>query len=338
MAPVSVVMPTYNCGRWLVRAVDSVLAQTARPAEILVVDDGSTDDTAARLEPYRGHVRYFRQPNRGVAAARNAGVAAANEPWVAFLDADDVWHPRKLELQTRVLGQRRDLAILGACWFAWPVESFPDVGGDPAGRVADVSWRRLVVKNVLATSAVVVSRIALDRAGPFDTSLQGPEDWDLWLRVTEAAPAANLDLPLVGYRSVVGSVSRQADTCRGGMLRVLEKVSRRGAPGWGPLVRRKAHAVLNHECSHVYGAAGRYGAAIRAELASLLWYPLPLARAETGSRLGRPRRLAVQVLRALRLKGGDVSHPACLSAGRLDAVERQGRTEPPVALPTGAGS
>jgi glycosyltransferase involved in cell wall biosynthesis len=319
--PFSVVIPTYNCGRWVTQALDSVLAQTARPAEILVVDDGSTDDTRQRLRPYRAHIRYLFRVNRGVAAARNAGVAASGEAWVAFLDADDVWHPRKLELQAQALARRPDLALLGARLFPWPAESFPPVGAGP-GPVVDVGWDRLVVKNHLATSAVVAHREALDRAGPFDTGLQGPEDWDLWLRVAEFAPAANLDLPLAGYRNVAGSVSRQADTCHAGMLRVLDKVDRRGAWGGRTLLRRRAHAVLNHECSYVYGAAGRYGAGVRAALRSLVWFPLPLQRAETGAALGRPRRLAVHLLRAFWLKAADSPHPPSLPGGRPDALER----------------
>src|SRR5262245_35430521 len=98
-APVSVVIPTYNSGRLVVEAVESVLAQTTRVAETVVVDDGSTDDTRQRLGRYAGSVRYVGQPNQGVSAARNRGVSEASQDFVAFLDADDVWHPRKIELQ-----------------------------------------------------------------------------------------------------------------------------------------------------------------------------------------------------------------------------------------------
>ncbi len=322
VVPVSVVVPSYNCGRWVTQALDSVLSQTRRPAEIIVVDDGSRDDTAERLQPYRSHVRYLHQANRGVAAARNAGVAAAGQPWVAFLDADDVWHPRKLELQLAVLARRPDLVLLGARLFPWPAEEFPDLGQDADGRLDDLSWNRLVVRNHLATSGVVCSRDALKRAGPFDTTLQGPEDWDLWLRVAESGDAANLELPLVGYRSVAGSVSRQAIRFHDGMLRVLQKVGERGLWAGRRLTRRKAYAVLNHECSFVFGAAGRYCTAIRLALLSLWWYPLPLQQAEVGVARGRLKRLAVHVLRALRLKSADRTRPAGLSDGRLDAVNR----------------
>ena len=99
---VSVVIPSFNCGSFVSQAIDSVLAQTCAPAEVIVVDDGSTDDTAERLEPYMDRIRYVFQENRGVSAARNRAVAESRGHCVAFLDADDVWHPRKLELQLKI--------------------------------------------------------------------------------------------------------------------------------------------------------------------------------------------------------------------------------------------
>src|SRR6185437_11144924 len=97
-ARVSVVIPTYNSGPLVTEAVESVLAQTLPAAEVLVVDDGSTDDTPERLAAYGERIRYLPQANQGVAAARNRGIREATGDLIAFLDADDVWHPRKLEI------------------------------------------------------------------------------------------------------------------------------------------------------------------------------------------------------------------------------------------------
>src|SRR5271156_2034659 len=96
---VSVIIPTYNYGRFVTEAVDSVLAQSYTDHEVIVVDDGSVDDTPERMQPYAERVRYLRQPNQGPSAARNNGIEAARGEYVAFLDADDLWHPRKLEAQ-----------------------------------------------------------------------------------------------------------------------------------------------------------------------------------------------------------------------------------------------
>src|SRR5208337_4579078 len=116
-ASVSVVIPTYNRGELLIETIESILAQTAKPGEVIVVDDGSTDDTQERLARYADRVRYVRQPNQGVAAARNHGVREARGKWIAFIDSDDVWHPRKLECQLRVLADHPDLGILGTALF-----------------------------------------------------------------------------------------------------------------------------------------------------------------------------------------------------------------------------
>src|SRR5436305_5180727 len=101
--PVSVVIPTYNCGGLVAEAVGSVLAQSRLPAEIIVVDDGSRDDTRERLAPFGDRIRYVCQANQGVSAARNLGVQHARGEVIAFLDADDIWHPRRLELQLQVM-------------------------------------------------------------------------------------------------------------------------------------------------------------------------------------------------------------------------------------------
>src|SRR5262245_24730960 len=96
---VSVVIPTFNRAHLITGAIESVLAQTLPPLEIIVVDDGSTDDTPERLAPYLDRIVFLGQENRGVSAARNAGIQAARGNLIAFLDSDDVWHPRKIEIQ-----------------------------------------------------------------------------------------------------------------------------------------------------------------------------------------------------------------------------------------------
>src|SRR3989442_15842469 len=122
--PVSVVIPTYNRGDMIRDAIDSVLGQTVVPSQIVVIDDGSSDDTEARLKSYGARVLYRRQANAGPSAARNHGVRLATERFVAFIDADDVWHPRKLELQ--LLHMRRDpeLGLLATEQFDWRCAAF----------------------------------------------------------------------------------------------------------------------------------------------------------------------------------------------------------------------
>ena len=319
-APVSVVIPTYNSARFVTQAIDSLLAQTAPPAEIIVVDDGSTDDTRDRLLPYRGRILYLPQQNGGVSAARNHGVQRATGAFVAFLDADDVWHPRKLELQMEAFRRQPELGLLGTDCFDWPARSFPEVNPATATGVDVIPWEWLVVRNYLSTSSVVVRRALLERVGPFDTGMQGPEDRDLWLRVAEIAPVGNLHLPLMGYRLVPGSVSKQAHRCQAGMRRILDRVGERR--GWGGRwwLRRKAHSYIDHSCAYLFDAAGNRGTALLNLVQSFAWYPFPYRRDEVATRFERPKRLLVVLLRLLGLKRTAPTPPAALEEGDLDAV------------------
>lgn len=315
---VSVIIPSYNRGHLLTRAIDSVLAQSVVPSEIIVVDDGSTDDTQARLVPYAGRIRCFIQDNRGVSAARNRGLREASGELIAFLDADDVWHPLKMELQLAAFEARPDLGLLGTGQFDWPAEAFPAVGLDDPGPLIPVTWWQLAVKNHLTTSSVVARRRALDLAGGFDTMMQGPEDRDLWLRVAEVAPIAHLGRPLTGYRIVPGSISQQARACQAGMLRILGKLDERRAWRGRWLVRRKAYSYVYHACCYLYSRQGRHLRAFALALRSLAWYPLPFRRGEL-TPFERPRRAVVILLRMLRLKGPEAESPQPSTDGPPDA-------------------
>ena len=330
---ISVVIPTYNSGHLLVQAVDSVLAQTVAPAEIIVVDDGSTDDTRERLRPYSRVVRHVFQENQGVSAARNCGVCAARGELVAFLDADDVWHPRKLELQTRVFVEDPGLGLLGTGTFDWPAAAFPEGGPDQPGPVVPVTWRQLAVKNYLSTSSVVARRNLLIQAGPFDTRLQGPEDRDLWLRVAEIARIANLDRPLTGYRAMVpGSLSKRAATCQAGMLRILRKMDERGAWEGRRLLRRKSFGYLYHSCAYLHASEGSYVKALGNLMRSFAWYPLPYRRSEVRTRFERPKRLVVTLLRMLELKRPEAVSRYASEVGTAEnpkAVEVVAHGDPP---------
>jgi glycosyltransferase involved in cell wall biosynthesis len=297
---VAVIIPTFNSAVLVTAAVNSALAQTLPPTEILVVDDGSTDDTRERLSVYGNRIRYLHQVNRGVAAARNLGLREAQAEFVAFLDADDVWHPRKLEVQIAAMAANSEVCLLGTSVFNWPTERIGDVHG--AGDVNRVAWRKLAVKNYFVTSSVMLRRTALDQVGEFDTALQGPEDHDLWLRIAETAAVANLDLPLTGYRDTPGSLSRQAQTMRAGMRQILRKLDQREAWGGRRWLRRKAYGYCDYSCAYMAGAAGLPGRALGDLARSMLWYPLPYERSEVRFPLARLRMLPMNLARLLRLR------------------------------------
>lgn len=298
---ISVVIPAFNSGQWIAQTVESVLAQTVQPSEIIVVDDGSTDDTRRRLAPYMDRIRYLLQANQGVAVARNSGIAAATGELIAFLDADDLWHPQKLEIQLRAMADHPRLGLLGTGAFDLPAPAAAEAG--PCG-LSMVPWRRLVVKNVFTTSSVMVRRDVLNKVGCFDPELRGPEDFDLWLRIAEAAPVANLKAKLVGYRTVPGSLGRRAQAMEAGLLRIMGKLDARRAWRGNWLLRRKARALTGYSCAYLYAAAGDQRTALSRILGSLAGYPFPYSAREVRFRFGRLRMLTM-ILRRLPGEHGD---------------------------------
>lgn len=288
---VSVVIPAYNCGELVVEAVRSVLAQTRQADEILVIDDGSTDDTPSRLAQFGPPVRVIRQPNGGVSAARNRGVAEATGELIGFLDGDDVWHPRKLEFQVPTFETRPDIGLLGTARYSWPLPAHPTIADDEFGEPHVIPFDRLAVRNCLVTSAVIVRAGILWATGVFDHSLQGPEDHDMWLRVARRTRVANLSAALTGYRVVPGSLSKDAARMETGMRAILAKLDATGVFQGRPLFRRKVLGYYRDSWGYLHGQAGHRLTAVKHMALSLLTYPLPYPSTDIRYTFGRLRLL-----------------------------------------------
>ncbi|MDX1419733.1 MAG: glycosyltransferase family 2 protein [Rubricoccaceae bacterium] len=268
-ALVTVIVPAYNAGRFVAEAVRSAQAQTHPHVEILVVDDGSTDDTAAQVQALADRdprIRLIRQPNRGVAAARNRGLAEARGAFVAPLDADDRWHPEKLARQLRAM---EDEAV-GMVYTGWERcdrdgRPLPDSARTPRveGWLAD----RFVRSNLIACASVPLFRKAcLDRVGGYDDHRPiegaGCEDWDLYLRVAERYPVAAVPEPLVGYRQSDRSMSTDSVRMKRSYDRMIARlVARR--PALPPALLRQSR---HHFYRYLAGIARRNGRHLRA------WY------------------------------------------------------------------
>jgi glycosyltransferase involved in cell wall biosynthesis len=200
MAPLlSVIIPTYNRREMICEAVNSVLAQTYRDFELIVVDDGSNDGTDAVLAGYGESLRVCAQPNRGVAAARNRGVLCAAGPYLAFLDSDDLWLPRKLEVQVRFMQDNPQCQICQTdeIWFRHGVRVNPKLKHrKPSGDIFRPSLELCLV----SPSAVMMTRTLFDRVGGFDEAFTACEDYDLWLRIANVCPVLLVDEPLVVKR------------------------------------------------------------------------------------------------------------------------------------------
>lgn len=217
-ADIDVVIPVYNGAAYVRACVESVLAQTVRPRKVIVVDDGSTDDTAAIVESFRARnpevILHRLGRNRGVSVARNAGIGLGSSRFVAFLDADDIWAPQKLKTQLSIFQGGDDrLGVVHSAYFLIDEQGAPLEGRfvhTPKFK-GDVLRRILFDDYVLSGSAssVLVRREVLNRAGWFDEMLYHAEDWDLWARLASISHIDFTPEAVVGIREHRQSAQRR---------------------------------------------------------------------------------------------------------------------------------
>ncbi len=306
------IIPAYNYGQYLERAVRSALAQLHRPLEIIIVDDGSTDETpelGRRLAAESPSVRYVRQENAGLSAARNTGIRAARHPFVAFLDADDEWLPAMLS--TAIAAFRAEpaqlpLVALVAC-NSYRIDSEGNAIGEkrtaPRGNRL-FSAADILIKTRFMPSCVVARRSCFDTAGFFDTGLRSSEDRDMWLRIAAAHRVLYLDQALVRIRKHGGNMSRNAERMREAMRTVRQKAARAGIVPRGDFgFWLRVLAIDHFQAGWMVWDEGRPGRACLHAAASLVLWPLPLDHRD----LHEPRffrlRAALRFLLARRMRG-----------------------------------
>ncbi len=264
----SVVITAYNEEELVGAAIGSVLAQTEADIELIVVDDGSEDATAEVVREFTSdsRLRLLSQENRGLSAARNAGVAAAGAELVAFLDSDDLFLPDYLERMGSALAERPDAG------FAYTDAWLLDDEGDRFARPSAMSWNhppadppadpeaflRLLIESNFIFVAATARRAALEAAGPFDESLSAVEDYDLWLRVLGAGfGAARVPGRPAIKRNRAGAMTTHHRNMYANLERVCRKVAE--SPDFSPQVRSAATARADSAASEVAlldGSAG----------------------------------------------------------------------------------
>jgi len=217
---VSVVVPTYNAQSFIVETLRSVLDQTMGDLELIVVDDGSSDDTVALVGAIGDpRIRLVPQANAGRCVARNRGLDLARAPLVCFLDHDDVWHPQKLAAQLQVLEREPDTALVHTdyrMWYAGLDGRFPDATEllpttpDPAidETVSGWAYHHLLVDSFILTSTAIMRTQAVREVGAFDPALPYSEDWDLWFRLSRRWPFTKLKGHYALYRQLPSQGSR----------------------------------------------------------------------------------------------------------------------------------
>ncbi|HGY56247.1 MAG TPA: glycosyltransferase [Caldithrix abyssi] len=247
---VSVVMAAYNAGPYIEDAIESVLAQEYRNVELLVVNDGSTDDTEKRVQKYLNNskVKYFAQQNLGQAKAKNKGIREAKGTYIAFLDADDKWTPDKLSQQIPCFDKSEKIGVVFTN-FALMAEDGTILGSTDRKFYSGNLTARLLIENVVTGMSSVVKRECFDKVGLFDESLPMGIDYDLWLRISVHYEFFFLDKVLYLYRQWPGQMSHKHRDRYKNAIRIMQKFLDNN-PG---LLDKK---VVNEAWAHTYVGIG----------------------------------------------------------------------------------
>jgi len=260
MPKISVIIPTYNRAAYLPDAIESVLAQSLRDYEIIVIDDGSTDVTRRVLQPWidAGQIRYIRQENRGVSAARNRGIAAARGGYIAFLDSDDLFAADKLEKQAALLDADPGVGLAHGGFRRVDMDGRLLAERDTSGLDGNVYPKMLLDWSVLIPPSCVMLRAAvLAETGGFDPAMRWGEDIDLWRRVARRYRFAALPEILTTMRVHAENASGAKADARviADFERYLQKALQ-ADPALAPQFRRRAWAKLYSNAGHNILAAG----------------------------------------------------------------------------------
>lgn len=265
---ISVVIPAYNAAHFLPRCVESVLAQTLRPEEIIVVDDGSKDDTTAVAQ--RLGVKVITQPNGGLSAARNAGMKRATSEWIALLDADDMWAPEKLRLQVEQIHDDTVLVYTG-------IRVFDDAGTrqlSPADSPS-VTCRMLRYRNPIAPSSVLARRDAMLQDNGFRQDIRACEDWEMWVRLMRIGKFEYVPDPVTDYYVYPGSMSADPRRMLIAMEQILEPTLVADLTGVSRWTWRQKIRSAQLYCAALIARDNKLPGEIGYELRSLAAWPSP---------------------------------------------------------------
>lgn len=224
---VSIIMPAYNAAKFIEESIYSALSQSYSNFELIIVNDGSTDDTSAKvraIEDYR--IKLIEQSNAGVSTARNAGIKIARGEFIAFLDSDDLWMDIKLEKQVKVFLSYDDVGLVFSetyCFSDKLSNSYYLPYREPTG-IADV-YQRLLTHDFIPTLTVMLRKKVLDIVSPsgFDCDLFGTEDWDLWIKLAKNSTVYHIEEVLAYYRIHGAGISKNFDRHHNEELKVLRK-------------------------------------------------------------------------------------------------------------------
>lgn len=299
MPTVDIITPAYNAARFLPVAIDSVIAQTFQDWRILLIDDGSTDDTEAVVAPYLDRLGpkllYIKQPNAGLPAARNAAIRASTAEFLALLDADDIWLPSRLEESLKSFQSDPEIGmsygfVSRVDQNGTVIDTFTNAQKHGQGWIAPYIYMRMVD---LPCPTIMFRRQCIDQVGFFDETLRATEDRDLWLRLALKYKVALAPHLIAHYRVSAASMTTDPYRMLSAQLRFIEK--HYGSPGCGWMARRVALARIYKQLAEALEARRQRWGALKSAMRALLLNPLDARNARTAASLllrlpGRARR------------------------------------------------
>jgi glycosyltransferase involved in cell wall biosynthesis len=279
MPKVDIIIPAYNAARYLPAAIESVIAQTFEDWRIVLVDDGSTDDTAETVAPFIARLgpklKYIKQENRGLPAARNTAIRNSEAEFLALLDADDMWLPDRLAESLKSFEGRPQVGLSYGL-ISWMdangvvVDTFAgNVAANAEGRIATHIYTRKVQ---LPCPTMTFRRAAVDEVGMFDETMRATEDRDLWLRIALRYEVAFVPKVIGLYRLSPGAMSTDPGRMLRAQLGFVEK--HYGAAGCGFWARRVAVGRIYKQHAEALAKNGRRGAALGSALRGFATAPL----------------------------------------------------------------
>ena len=270
---VSVIVPTYNRGQYIAQALESVFAQTFRDYEIIVIDDGSTDNTQEILKNFEGRIRSLYQENQGISKTRNRAIKESTGEFIAFLDSDDFWEPIKLEEQVKILDSHPDVGIVYA---RMPIinENGETIGMKPAG-VSGRNFRELLqVWGDLPTSTVMTRRVCFEKVGLFEPDLEPMEDIDMWIRIAKFYDLYEVENKILAYyRRHEEQITQNRSKVYNGLVKIYTKIYNTYPEAPRDIMVRRI-VENQYLLAKEYYTQGFYKNTINNALSAILRYPL----------------------------------------------------------------
>ncbi|MEI9978134.1 MAG: glycosyltransferase family A protein [Edaphobacter sp.] len=289
MATVDVIIPAFNAAKYLPAAIESVISQTFEDWQILLVDDGSTDNTAEVVAPFLDRlgskIRFIKQNNRGVSAARNTAIQASTAEFLALLDADDLWLPCRLSESLKILAERPQAGLAYSLLTHIDSEgrlgeTFEGNRRNAQGRIAPYIYMRKVE---LPTPTITLRRRCLDEVGIFDETMRATEDRDLWLRIALRYEVAFVPKVLTYYRATPNSATSDSQRMLKAQLKFIHK--HYGSEGCGLRPRQTAWARAYKQRAETLKNQNRPWDALMNSLRAVALYPLDMDNSRTAGSL-----------------------------------------------------